>query len=313
MAITLGELLTFCQEVASPDASGDTAVREFLVWINAALQRLYNENGWDRTLREEKLTIPPRETGSDLNLTQGSLTITRDTAFDAKYLSDRWGLFVGGEDRVEFELGAIGAESVAPFSATLRTGDEWIAASATDQTYYFCKNKIAFPQAREVFRVQVLDTALEVSVLKPADFDRIKAVRPTTMTSYPTICTFRRGRLELWPHPGPNYSKLSITYRSALVTRMTWADSTDDADEVPWDEEAINVLHKAILLEAAITQGRDGAPIPYEVALVEYNAALQAEKNLADRDNMNGPINLRLPSRHPRGGGWGHIGEIVDA
>ena len=294
MAITVGTLRTFCEEQASPDSSGGTADREFMKWINSALVRLYKAAPWDRLMREEKRLIYPQEVVTAvLGLTQASLAITRSTGtFLAKYVTERWELQVTGYDKGTFELSAIGTPAT---SATLRTGDEWPNATTAVATGYFLNTRLALPLAKNVTRVQVVETGSPVTLLTPTQFDRQKDLAPSGRGSDPRFCTFRRGVLEFWPHPGENYRKLSITYHLSF-TRL--ADAAADADTVEWDEEQQDLLEKAILLEAAITQG-ESAVVPYVVALREYENALHTDREYMQRHSMQGPMGLQMPDVSP--------------
>lgn len=290
MAITVGTLRTFCEERASPDLAGGTADREFMNWINSALVRLYKAAPWDRLVREEKRTIVPHEAYTGiLGMTQGSLAlVTSSGTFLAKYLSERYELVVDGYDRGAFEIAAIGTPAT---SATLRTGDEWPRASSTTLTGYFLNTRFSIPLAKNVTRVMVVETGLPVTIMTPLQFDRQRDLWGTGHASDPRFCTWRRGCLEIWPHPGENYRKLSITYQLAF-TRIP--DSAADADTVEWDEEQQDLLEKAIILEAAITRG-ENAVIPYVVALREYEQALHTDKEYSQREDLSGPMGLRMP------------------
>lgn len=314
MPLTLGTLRVFCRENASPDSTGATAAREFMNWINDALYRLYDETDWDRTMFEERVTLPPRESGTDLILTQGSLQISRTSAdFPAKYVTDRWSLVVSGEGKIDFELASIaGTANPGPYVATLRDGDEWIGADGAAVSYWFAKNKIAFPQAREVKRVEVLNTGLEVQMVTPEMFDRLRTVNPNTGGTDPSYCTFRRGRMEVWPHPGSTYSKLGVTYRRGHMTPFTTADV--DATDCRWDEEVANCLKKAIVLEAAISLG-EGAVTPYPIAKMEYQDAVNKAKAVGEKRATSGPMHVSAPPHGPRGRRvrWSTVNEITDA
>lgn len=309
MSITVGTLRTFCEERASPDLAGGTADREFMNWINSALVRLYKAAPWDRLMREEKRTIVPQEAyTSILGLTQGSLAlVTSSGTFAAKYLSERYELVVDGYDRGTFEIAAIGTPAT---SATLRTGDEWPLATATNLTGYFLNTRFSLPLAKNVTRVMVVETGLPLTLMTPTEFDRQRDIWGTGHASDPRFCTFRRGVLEVWPHPGENYRKLSITYHLSF-TRIS--DSALDADVVEWDEEQQDLLEKAILLEAAITRG-ENAVIPYVVALREYENALRSDKEYSQREDLSGPMGLRMPivERPRRGRGFAYNADVDD-
>lgn len=294
MAITVGDLRTFCEEQASPNSAGATADREAMKWINSALTRLYKAAPWDRLVREEKRLIYPKESVTAvLGLTQASLTITRSSGlFLQKYIDGRWELKVDGYERGTFELSALGAPAS---SATLRTGDEWPEATTLVATGHFLYTRIPIPLAKNVTRVRVVETGAPVTLLTPTQFDLQKDYRPQATSNDPLFCCFRRGNLEFWPHPGDNYRKLSITYH---ISFTQIPDDELDATEVEWDEAQLDLLHKALLVEAAITQG-EAAVVPYVVALREYEAALKGDKDYMQRQDMTGRMGVEMPETSP--------------
>lgn len=295
MAITLGTLRTFCQEIASPDSSGDTAEREFMHWINAAIQRVFSACAWDRILHQQKITVLPVESLDTLVVTEGSLALTcvaADTfrpSASTKYLDDRWELHIDGEADETFELAAIASDT----AATLRAGDEWTGASATGVTVYFAKTIYSLPNnAKQITRVQVLEAPCDVLVLPPHEFDHQRSQAPTQRGGYPRFATLRKGKIEIWPHPGTEYCKLGITYRKGPTVL---ADADADATEIDWDEEWRDLLLRAITLEASITQG-ENAPIPYAIALAEFERRLANYKALdANKDVQTGPLGVNVP------------------
>lgn len=295
MAITVGTLRTFCEERASPDSAGGTADREFMQWINSALVRLYKAGQWDRLIREEKRLIAPVETFTGvLGLTQGSLAVAVSAgALLAKYVTGRWELRVTSYDKGTFELAAI---AVGGATGTLRAGDEWPSATTLVATGQFLNTRLALPLAKDVFRVRVVETGAPVTILTPVQFDRQRDLYPLGTTGDPRFCTFRRGNLEFWPHPGTLYRKLSITYHLSF-TRID--DDEDDATEVEWDVEQQDLLEKAILLEAAITQG-ESAVVPYVVAEREFMNALHTDKEFMQRNNLTGRMGVQMPNVTPR-------------
>lgn len=289
MTITVGQLRTFCQEEASKDASGSTAEAAFMHWINGALGRLYREIAQDTTRRETRITVPPAESVTDGVVTQNSLAISSATGFTAAWLSARWGLHIEDEDQLEFELAAIAAGSPG-VTATLRSGDEWIQASGTGKTFTFTKNKFLLTAVQTIEKVQLLDGRC-VEIVQPREFDRQKQGSPCLRGEYPTICTLRNSYLEIWPSPGTSYYKLIVTYRLAYTPL---ADAALDADTVEWDDDQLDVLKKAIVLEASMSQGNN-APVPYGIAKAEYEGALLKLRAVATKDMMPGPLNVRPP------------------
>lgn len=289
MTITVGQLRTFCQEEASKDASGSTADAAFMHWINGALGRLYREITLDTTRREMRITVPPAEEVTDGVATQNSLTLTSATGFTSKWASERWGLHIEDESQLEFELASIAAGSPGT-TATLRAGDEWIQATGTAKTFTFVKNKFLLTAVQTIEKVQLLDGRC-VEVVQPREFDRQKQGSPCLRGEYPTICTFRNSYLEVWPSPGETYYKLIVTYRLAYTVL---ADAALDADTVEWDDDQLDVLKKAIMLEASMSQGTN-APVPYSIAKEEYEGALLKLRAVATKDMMPGPLAVRPP------------------
>lgn len=294
MSFTLGSLRTFCREEASKDASGSTSERAFMHWINGALSRLYREQLFDLTSREVKVTVPPANTTiADGVVTQNSLAISSATGFTAAWLSERWGLHIEGETRFEFELGAIGSPAT---TATLRAGDEWIADSGTAKDFVFVKNKFLLSTAAEILDVQVLDGHC-VAIVSPKRFDELKNGYPTHRAEFPRIATLRNNYLEIWPSPSSNYQKLIVTYRLAYtpLSSAAAADGGDaDATTISWPDEHLDVLKKAIMLEAALSQGPN-APVPFPLAKLEYEGALLKLRAVGTKDMQPGPLQIVPP------------------
>lgn len=299
MAITLGDLRTFCQEIASPNSSGLQAERDFMVWINAALIRIYTEFQWDEIDSVQKITILPVETGDLLTVTQGSLALvlTGAETFLAKYVTDEWSLSIDGESRFAFELASID-DSPTNQNATLKDGDEWIGASGSGTSYTFAKTKYTLPDdATRIQRVEVLRNGLPVHVLSPQLFDRERAVEPTQTGAWPRVCCFRNQKIEIWPHPGDSYLKLEVSYRKGPPNYST-ADT--DATTLDWPEKFEDLLQKAIQLEAALALG-ESSPVPFGVLAASWEECLNRYKALdANKAELTGPIILNHPTRAPR-------------
>lgn len=293
MALTLGQLRAFCAEIASPDSAGDSADREFMVWINAALIRCYTELHWDRIQFEKKITVvPPVDGGATLNVTIGSRAIVLSAGSIAQaYLDDRWELQIDAENRWTFELYSID-DSPTNRNATLIEGDEWVAATATGLQHSWVKTRYTLPDnAQRVSRVQVLDNQQDVIVLaNPAEFDRARLEAPTQSGNQPRFCTFRRGKLELWPHPG-TYTKLSVTY---IKGPTVLEDDALDAAVIDWDDSWRDLLQKAIQLEAAITQG-ENAPVVYPIARAEWEDRKATYHQKSTQPDLTGPMSLSMP------------------
>ena len=298
MAITVGNLRLFCQEIASPDSSGETADREFMRWINAALMRCYTELHWDRIQFEKKLTVLPEvDGGATLNLTQGSGAIVLSSGtLDQNYVDERYELHVDGESRFSFELASID-DAPTNQNGTLIDGDEWIGTTQTGVQHYWVKTRYTVPDnAQRVSRVQILQTGMEVEILQPAEFDAVRSNNTTQRGAYPRFAAFRRGRLEIWPHPGSDYLKLGVTY---IKGPTVVADAADDADEIDWDESWRDLIEKAIMLEAAITQA-DNSPVPYQIALAEWERRKATYQRISQKPDLTGPLNVRSPIEERR-------------
>jgi hypothetical protein len=302
MSITLGQLRTFCQEIASKDAAGSTAEREFMHWINGAEERLYLQSSPDITRRQILFTVPPVDTSiADGVATLNSLTITSVTGFPATIVSDRYGIHITGEDRIEFE----GATRVSANQVTLRAGDEWIQASATALAFYLVKNKFSIPSVAEIYSVKLKD-GREVMYLDPQSFDLRKQLNPCYRSDIPLYFTLRNDWLEIWPSPSTNYYKLNVTYRLGFTPHSSAAaaDGGDaDSTVLVWPDRWLGVLKKAILIEAAVTQGVN-APVPYPIALQEFSSALGMLQDNAAKELVPGPLNVRTPittHRRPHG------------
>lgn len=292
MAITLGQLRSYCTEEVFKDAQGSTAERAFMHAINSALSRLYREVPLDLTRRVKKLTVVPAETRTDVGVIQGSLAITSGTNFTAKYLSDRWGLHIEGEARHEFEIAAIGV-----LSATLVAGDEWIQTTDAAAEVFFVYNKLALTEAAEVYGVLTEDNR-ELPILPDHVFDNYKRTRgQTARGSYPEVCCLRRGRLEIYPSPGDDYYKLEVTYRLAFTPHNdngVAAGGDADATVVVWDDQHLDILKKALMMEGSMSQGAS-APIPYAMAAREFEMALSGLRDNAMKTFVPGPINISTP------------------
>lgn len=312
MAITIGSLRSFCAEIASPDSAGDTADREFMLWINAAIARLYSELGWDQILHERKVTVVPAESGSNLAVTQGSTSVTLGggEVFLDKYVTDEWEFYVEGDSSSYFVLESI--DNAPDTAGTFRDGDEWIEATDAAAAWTAVQTKYTLPDnAKQIQRAQVLGIGDQLVILSPDEFDLQRSMNPTQTGSYPRFACLRENRLEIWPHPGSDYVKIGLSYRKGPPT---YADAADDADEVDWSNEWRDLLHKAILLEAAITQG-EGSPINYAVLTREYEDRLNRYKGLsANKANLSGPLDVRVPQATkndpPRSFTW--IGTLTD-
>jgi len=295
VAITLLDLRTFCAEIVSPDSSGTTAQREFIGWINAALSRLHAEFAWDEHAHERKILIPPAETGALLTVTQDSLALvlTGAETFKAKYVTEEWDPVVTGDNYQTFRIASID-DPGTDLNATMRAGDEWIETTSVGTTYHWIKRRFALPDnALQIVRVQNLKTFLHIRVVQPREFDSISANNVTQRGNYPQLACFRDNKLELWPHPGAERVKISITYRKGPTVYTT---ASVDAEVIEWPTHWADLLHKALQVEGAITQGPD-APIPYKLARVEFEDCLKRYKAIdANKFPISGQISMTRPS-----------------
>ena len=300
MTITLGELRQYCSDHASPDSAGTSADREFMVWINAALEDIYTEFEWDHLEHKTKILLEKQEEVSTLGLTEGSKAITLSGAdtFASKYVSEEWELFVEGEGDEVFRLESID-DSPTNQNATMKDGDEWTNADASNKTAYFVKTRYSLPtNCLQVVRCQVIEPNFNVRWRTPAQFDVEKAAFPKQKGTYPYYFTTRQGKLEVWPPAADEYFKLGISYRKG-VTRYSTSD--DDSTEIDWEEKYRDLLQKAILVQACISQGEE-APVPLGAAAAFYEKKLKLLKALdVNRVPKTGPMGLDLPNVNVRG------------
>lgn len=297
MSITLGSLRTFCQEVASKDSTGTTAEREFMHWINNALEKLYLETSLDATRRETKIYVPPSVTRTDGVTTQGSLVVTSATAFLDVWRSERWGIHIEGDDQTEYEIATLNGPLT---DATMRTGDNWVLASATGLDVTAAKNKFLIPTVAEILSVRY-GQGREVPYSSPEDFDRLKGYSPTHRNDTPQVCTYRNDYLEIYPAPSDGYYHLAVTYRLGFTPHSSAAvaDGGDaDATLVSWPDRFLGILKKGILVEAALSQGKS-APVPYPLALAEFNLILGQLRANSQKEMTPGPLSI-LPPILPR-------------
>ena len=311
MAITLGDLRTFTREIASPDSSGATAEREFMIWINSAILRVFADNDWDKILHTRLINVLPEETGTLMGVTQDSLAVTvvGPDALVQKYVDDEWEIIIEGEGAQTFQLTSI----ASALAGTFRAGDEWILATGSSKEWTAIQTKYDLPDnAKAVTRVQVMQNGgFPVHYLALHEFDLMKGNLPTQTGQDPRWYTLRDGKIEIYPHPGSTRKKLGVTYRKGPTVL---ADAALDAAEIDWDEEWKDLLYKAIQLEASITQGR-AAPIPFPLAFQVYQERLMKYKGLdGNKSDLTGPMGLNHPFRRsfPDGLSYSDPTTIVD-
>lgn len=309
MTITLGDLRTFCAEIASPDSAGSTHDREAMVWINSALQRLYTDTAWDDHRKTRNITVLPSESGTTGILTQGSLAfaVAVSETIEDKYADDAWEFIIGSEADHTFKL----ASKTDDQNATFQAGDEWILASDTGVSWTAFKARYPLPDdARDILRVQLLSTRTKLGYLTPDEFDYKKSLNPTNL-SQPCYYTLRDNAIEVYPHPGSSYEKIGLTYRKGP---SLLADAALNSVTIEWPEEWRDLLLKAIQVEAAETQG-ENSPIPYPIAERSYIERLKGYRALnATKAEGPGAMGLRLPqlSRYPHPRSFEDQTEIPD-
>lgn len=293
MALTLGTLRTFAAEIASADISTVLADREIQHWVNGAIQRVWSEAEWSWANSETRLALEFAESGSEMTLTSQSktVTLTSGEVFLQKYVDDRWHLHVDGEGNMTFEI-----ESIQnPTTATLKVGHEWQQATSTSTTYVWSRHIYPLPlNAKHVSRVHDMQNRFDLRPLLPGQFDLTRQQTPTQRGNVPLYFTVRRGNIEFWPGPNADtYRTMQLTVRRGPTTYQK--DAADDT-EVDWPGEWDDLLFKALMLEASITQG-DNAPVPYPVALREYEERLKVyqseDSNIQD---IGGPMFLSSPA-----------------
>lgn len=298
MALTLGDLRTFCQDVASPDSVGDKSERDFMVAINSALARIYTGFQWDEIDHVQKITVPPSESGSELVTTQGSLSISLGGAetFLSKYVDDEWALLVDSEDRFNFELASID-DSPTNQNATLKAGDEWIKASGSSLSYSFVKHKHDLPNnATRVVRIEALRNGFPIDMVSPETFDHYRAGDPNQTGSWPRVACFRNRKVEIWPVPGNEYMKLEVTYRKGPPQYTT---NDADSTELEWNDVHKDLVYKALQLEFSLIDG-EAARLPLGQAAASWEECLGRYKALdSAKAKLTGPMNVSIPSRRP--------------
>lgn len=301
MALTLGDLRTFCAETASPDANSAAADREFMLWINFALSRLWSEHDWTHARSVRKVILAPEESGSAMTVTQGSRTITlTGETFAEKYLTDGWRLNVTGEQRMLFRLASI----ESPTSATLAEDELWIQATSAAASYTWSRYHYPLPEdAWRVTRVENVQSLGCVMHLEPDAFDSERSIGQNSRSGHPLCYTIRNSQLEVWPGPGSDYVPLEVTY-----TRKAPRYSVSDPSErtVDWPESKSELLYRAIMLEASVTQG-EASPVPYGLASREYERTLEAHRGTdSNASALTGPMSLgRGLGQNPMG--WAKV------
>lgn len=276
MSLPLSHYRSFAKEQAGADISSARGDRSVNSWINAALQRVWSEHQWVHTRATGRFLMVPEETGSYLTLTQNSRAITLNSAqsevFAEKYLDEDWVLFPAGEGRLFFELDRIDT----PLSARMKAGHEWPRATVADTTYTWVRSRYELPEDFwRVYRAEDLDSFGQLRYLEPAAFDHDRASAPTQRGNRPWFYTVRGGKIEVWPGSGSDYVAVEWTYRRSPPRYDT---STPGDLETDWPDTYSALLEAAILREASKSLGKN-APVPYAIAVNEYESKLRRIRN----------------------------------
>lgn len=298
MAITLGAMRQYAADMAHDmaDAKGDALA---IYWIGQALEDLWRRHDWIHFQAVQRITLEPEVDGDDdLNVTLGSGSITRDTDWDSSWVTELWDLHVSGS-AILYQLSA-----VSTTTATLATGQVWIDATATDQSYVLSRCRYSLPSnfVRRAVAVQNLSDWTEIFYVPPADFDTVKHSCRERSTQ-PRIYTLRgAGYVEFYPAPGTGYVPVQLTY-TRKPTLPLLADS--DATEVDWPEEYGLLLKLGIEVQAARAQG-DKEQARYDRCFPELERAVLSARGL-DTDKGHRGRHLSLGGRVTGGRGWSRI------
>lgn len=290
--ITLQELRAYAAETASADVATKAGDRSINNWINQGLQRIWKSHSWNHALRAGRIFLDTEEPsdpttgGVTINKGERTITVAAPDVIKQKYLDDRWHLYVDGEGRMTFEL----EEILSPTTARLLPGHNWPNDSIVDVAYTWARHIFELPDdAKEVMRVEEMQNRLPLRHVLPHDFDPQRQSTPVQRGNQPIFYTLRQGNLEVWPSSGPDAKNLLLSYRRGPPRHKV----TDPGDtEVDWVPEWSDLLLKAIVVEAAITQG-ENAPVEYAVALNEFRDCVKAYKaEDSGIQNMTGPMTL---------------------
>jgi len=296
MAITLGDLRTYCREEVSPDASDGKAERSFMNWINMALSELWSRRVWDHARARYQSYLPAPTAGSNLDTTLGSTRFTLSSGtFTSTWLEENgFVIHTSGDDRT-FEFTSIDAGGT--FGDVLG-GQEWTLASATGLTFKVFKEKYDLPDnAQRIEWVRLHQSRTLVAHQVPGVFDLNRQQSPTTNSSEPQFYTIRDGRMEIYPVP-ETARTLEITYVKGPPQYLA-ADA--DATEVDWPDQFKVLLQWAIALQGTAQQGPDRAVLQIDhvnaMLARAYSAVAQADHSRAQGP---GPLGVRLPRTRGR-------------
>lgn len=288
MPILLSSARQYATEVAY-DMADDKADRLANRWIRQALQHLWRVHDWRHYVATQDLTLEPQVDGDDdLNVTEGSPTVTRDTNWDATWVTEEWDLIVPTDARRVFSLSA-----VATTTGTLGTGQLWTGDTANDLEYVLSRYRYDLPDdfIKRALLVQTLSNWASLSYVPPEDFDRLRVTYPGRRGSPPEVFTIRGTagslKIDFFPAPGEDYEPLRLTY----IRKPTLPEVDDDGgDSVDWPEEHEDILHLAIEVQAARVQG-EAAQVPMNICGPELERALASARSI---DTLKGAPPRRL-------------------
>ena len=278
MTITLGDLRVYGAEVAGKDLSSEKGDRLVQHWINGSLARICGSHMWSWYKRSERLTVLKAVTGFLLEVTDGSRDVRMvpapiaippdpqlpEEVFLEEWLTEQWHFLISDDSRVTYEL----AEIVDPKFARFKKGHEWTRPSGTLIQYSVSRHIYDLPEpVKRVMLVEDTFNSTDLMEMLPTSFDKLRQTSPI-YKGQPTHYTIRHGKLEVWPSASDDNRTMSISYhRAAPVYGL--ANVSDDSLVVDWDGNFTDLLFKAMLVEASLTQGKR-APVPYQVAMGEY-------------------------------------------
>jgi hypothetical protein len=283
---TLGDVKQYAADIAY-QISDDSADRLILYWTRQALERLWAAYDWSYYAAQATITEDPEETGTDLDVTEGSGAFVRGSTWTAKYAaaSQAWDLLVDGTDQV-FRI-----DTIVTVTATLVSGQVWRDDTDTGLDYTLRRVRYSVPDdfSKKLLRVQEVDSRIVLPYLHPARFDQWKA-DASQRSGLPEAYTLRGGQyIEFYPAPGADRLAINLTYirRPTLPTSATL-----DATDIDWPDEYDGLFRKTVELEAARIQGEQ-AQVGYPIALNEFASMLTEMKRL-DAQLGWAPSNMTL-------------------
>jgi hypothetical protein len=296
MAILLSDARQYCADVAY-DMADEKADRLINRCIAQAIERLWREHTWLHYYATTRITLTPEVTGTDLDVTEGSSSISRDSAWSTDYVTQAWDLIIAEDGAKVYSISAVGSPTT---NATLGTGEVWTGETGTNLSYTLSRYRYPVPDdfIRRAELVQELESWGELRYLTPAEFDYQRHTYPGRRGSRPEYYTLRGTAaglsIDFYPAAGDDYRTVQITY-----TRKPTLPEEDDAGatEVDWPEEYRNLLWLAIEVEVARIQG-EAAQVPYALCKPELNEALRSAKALeTDKGHQRRTMGLKLGHR----------------